>query len=184
MTLSPKHAGLILLIAQCGIALSVAAKYAADRITQPRVWVRSVPFDPETPLRGRYLALQLLVDGCTLPSSGVESQRGWAPNPGAPRKSWQWPATLQAIDGNVVAHAVNKPSPDSTQLVSFFEGDNCHAARLNNSVNYFIPEHTTWPVSQDRSATVWVEVTVPTSGPPRPIQLALSDATGWHVLKM
>jgi hypothetical protein len=30
---------------------------------------------------------------------------------------------------------------------------------------------------------LWVEVTVPPSGPPRPIQLAVSSEAGWQPLK-
>jgi len=31
---------------------------------------------------------------------------------------------------------------------------------------------------------LWVEVTAPVSGPPRPIQLALSDSTGFYPLHL
>jgi hypothetical protein len=31
---------------------------------------------------------------------------------------------------------------------------------------------------------LWAEVTVPSSGPPRPIQLALSDGKQFHVLNL
>ena len=62
---------LALLLIQLAIVSSIAAKYLYQRWTCPRVWARTVAFDPELPMRGRYLSLQLTVDGCqsTLPSA-------------------------------------------------------------------------------------------------------------------
>ena len=62
--------GLILLLVQLVLVLSVAGKYLYERQTRPRVWTRATQFDPALPLRGRYLALQLLVDACGLPRDG------------------------------------------------------------------------------------------------------------------
>ena len=60
-----------LLVVQLGLVSLIAAKYHYQRWTCPRVWTRSVAFDPQLPMRGRYLSLQLTVDGCksTLPSA-------------------------------------------------------------------------------------------------------------------
>ena len=51
--------GLILAGVHLALALSVTAKFAYDRATLPRVWVRTEPYDPTLPLRGRYVRLQL-----------------------------------------------------------------------------------------------------------------------------
>ena len=51
--------GLILAASQCLIALSLTGKLIYDRSTCPRVWVKTMRYDPNLPLRGRYLALQL-----------------------------------------------------------------------------------------------------------------------------
>ena len=61
-----KVKGLILAAFQCALALSVSGKLLYDRATCPRVWVKTVRWDPNLPIRGRYLALSL------------------APEPGAP----------------------------------------------------------------------------------------------------
>src|ERR1039457_4189439 len=60
-----------LLLIQLAIVSSIAAKYLYQRWTCPRVWARAEAFDPQLPMRGRYLSLQLAVDGCqsTLPSA-------------------------------------------------------------------------------------------------------------------
>ena len=60
-----------LLLIQLAIVSSIAAKYLYQRWTCPRVWTRTAAYDPELLMRGRYLSLQLTVDGCqsTLPSA-------------------------------------------------------------------------------------------------------------------
>ena len=60
-----------LLIIQLFIVSSIAGKYLWQRWRCPRVWTRAAAIDPELPMRGRYLSLQLTVDGCqsTLPSA-------------------------------------------------------------------------------------------------------------------
>ncbi|WP_047491501.1 GDYXXLXY domain-containing protein [Terriglobus sp. TAA 43] len=186
MTLSGTKAAVTLLVIQSAIALSVAGTYALDRITKPRVWVRTQQFDPSTPLRGRYLALQLAVDGCSLPTSGVDASNPYNSFEGMPNtpRIGVWPVTLSAESGHLTVHAVATPSPDNSQAVSLWKGQDCHNARLDQGVNFFLPEHAASPVPQSRDASLWVEVTVPSNGPPRPIQIAVSDSTGWHVLKL
>jgi hypothetical protein len=57
MTLTRK--GLILAAFQCLLALSLSGKLLYDRSTCPRVWVKTAQWDPNLPIRGRYLALRL-----------------------------------------------------------------------------------------------------------------------------
>jgi hypothetical protein len=57
MTLTRK--GLILAAFQCLLVLSLSGKLLYDRSTCPRVWVKTAQWDPNLPLRGRYLALRL-----------------------------------------------------------------------------------------------------------------------------
>ena len=186
MKFSVKAAGVVLLLVQCGIALSVAAKFALDRATRPRVWVRARQFDPEGPLRGRYLAMQVLVDGCSLVGSGVKPVYSWdRMSQPASGPHWNdWMVTLDAVNAQLVAHAVEKPSADAVQQVRMMSGEDCHASRLNSPLNYYVAEHADSSLLRAREGALWVEVTVPSSGPPRPIQLAVSDSTGWHVLKL
>lgn len=58
MTLTRK--GLILAAFQCMLVLSLSGKLLYDRSTCPRVWVKTARWDPNLPIRGRYLALQLV----------------------------------------------------------------------------------------------------------------------------
>ena len=43
------------------LVASLGAKLLYDRSTRPRVWVRTAPYDPSTPIRGRYVSLQLMI---------------------------------------------------------------------------------------------------------------------------
>ncbi|HMF77225.1 MAG TPA: hypothetical protein VK604_16320 [Bryobacteraceae bacterium] len=109
--------GLTLAAVQTLLAVSVPAKFAWDRATRPRVWVKTVPYDPMLPFRGRYVSLRL------------------APAPG-----------------------------------SAFE-----AQTQNQRVAFFLPEHAPDPSRRGFGKEVWVEVTIPRSGPPRPIQLGIRE---------
>lgn len=51
--------GIALGALQCVIVLSLGGKLLYDRATCPRVWVKTQPWDPSLPIRGRYLALRL-----------------------------------------------------------------------------------------------------------------------------
>ena len=57
---------LILAVFQCLLALSLSGKLLYDRSTCPRVWVKTAQWDPNLPIRGRYLALRLV------PESGAQ----------------------------------------------------------------------------------------------------------------
>ena len=46
--------GLLVAALQLMIVGSLAAKYAHDRATRPRVWVKVGYYDPDLPIRGRY----------------------------------------------------------------------------------------------------------------------------------
>src|SRR4029079_12082026 len=58
MTLLQK--GLLVAGLHCVMVLSLTGKLLYDRATYPRVWVRTARWDPNLPIRGRYLALQLV----------------------------------------------------------------------------------------------------------------------------
>jgi hypothetical protein len=101
--------GLILAVIQLALALSVAGKFAYDRETLPRVWVKTAPYDPSLPLRGRYVRLQL---------HGETEQ-------------------------------------------------------LKQPVAFFIPQNASDPSRREPGEELWAEVSVPKTGAPRPIQLAV-----------
>lgn len=145
-----RRRGLFLMLLHLGLALAVLARFGYDRSTLPRVWARTVPWDPSDPLRGRYVRLWLDAD----------DQRPVADSLG--------PVEFAAVDGRLVARPatewagfrVREPAPAGARGVVVWE-----------PVAFFIGEHATDPSVLTAGQTLWVEVTVPPRGLPRPIRL-------------
>jgi hypothetical protein len=180
------RAGMLLLVIQLLLVLSVAGKYLYERHTRPRVWARATNYDPNLPIRGRYLALQLLVDSCGLPHDPAHLQPGWKDFQGKQSPGrWDWPVEVTARDGKLVATDEEySRSPSDVAHVNLDADRPCERAPLSPGVEYFIPDTARGPLPLQPGQELWVEVTVPESGPPRPIRLALSDRAGFRVLKL
>jgi hypothetical protein len=166
-------ASLAVLIIQLALVSSVAAKYLYQRWTCPRVWTRAAAIDPSLPMRGRYLALQLTVDGCqsTLPSAknaNFPRDVNGAVKPG--------PYTLRQ---NINWFRANLKVVNNTEGT---EGSPCDQMHLASSTDFFISDTAQSPLPLKPGQELWIEVTVPPKGPPRPIQLALKDNGAWKPL--
>ena len=86
-----RSAALTLLAIQLVLVLSVAGKYWCERRNCPRVWVKTAQYDPSTPLRGRYLGLQLMVDACQLPRDKAQFYPGFKYAGGQQTSGyWMW----------------------------------------------------------------------------------------------
>jgi len=179
MSLSPtsqKLRAAVLLAIQALLVLSIAGKYLYERKVCPRIWVRTAQFDPNLPLRGRYLALRLTIDACSLPKDEAHDIQGYV-NPGTFRSggSWSWTVKPVARDGKLVpVLAGDADKPESTDELTLWKNRPCDRASLSSSVDYFIPDTAKSPFPLKPREELWVEVTVPLTGPPRPIQLAIS----------
>ena len=175
--MNSKARAIALLLVQATLVLSIAGKYLYERKTSPRVWVRAAQYDPNMPLRGRYLALQLAVDACALPRDAAHQLSGFA-RPGVPGEpnSWQWRVKPVARGGTLaVIPAGYDERPESTDNVTILPHQPCDRATLSEGVEYFIPDTAASPFPPKPHQELWVEVTVPPLGPPRPIQLAISE---------
>lgn len=139
------YRGVAILVAHCALVLSVAGKYAWDRDRLPRAWANATPVDPDLPIRGRYLTLQLRAE------------------PGDRRDDTST-VRLSVEKGKLVAysdpkgaHAIWRRSPEMWVLTE--------------PVAFFLPEHAPDPSLRQPGRELWVEVSVPPHGPPRPIRL-------------
>jgi hypothetical protein len=185
-------ASVILLAFQIALVCSIAAKYLYQRWTCPRVWTRAAAFDPSLPMRGRYLSLQLVVDGCqsTLPSAKqAQFPRAFDGTQGGSRyavrsmQNFQFPARITVQNNKLVALRI--PDPEgarSGELIVATPGAPCEEMRLFRPVDFYIPEHAVDPTGLKPGQELWIEVTVPPKGPPRPNQLALKENGAWHPL--
>ena len=185
-------ASIALLIFQLLIVSTVAAKYLYQRATCPRVWTRTAAYDPEMVMRGRYLSLQLTVDGCgsTLPSAkDAEFPRNINGVPNGNKFSIRsadtvWFQAKIAVNDNKLT-ATRVPESDTstpTQSVAAWPGQPCDQMRIANAVDFYIAEHANDPTRLRPGEELWIEVTIPPKGPPRPLQLALKDNGAWKPL--
>ncbi len=183
---------LLLLAIQLVIVSSIAAKYLYQRSACPRVWTRTAAYDPDMVLRGRYLSLQLDVDGCqsTLPSGKqAHFPRDVNGIPGGNRFSiWapdtiRFPAKISVNHNKLIAiRLLETDGQPSGQSVAAWPGAPCDALRLVDPVDFYIPEHAENPTILKAGEELWIEVTVPPKGPPRPLRLALKQAGTWKPL--
>ena len=88
------------------------------------------------------------------------------------RSGGSQPATIElsARDGQLVA----APATGSSALTArFVDRAGRRVAVLNQPLAYFIPEHVADPSRRPSGEELWVEVTIPRAGAPRPIRLGV-----------
>ncbi len=185
-------ASLVLLVFQLVLVSSVAAKYLYQRQACPRVWTRTVAVDPELLIRGRYLSLRLVVDGCqsTLPSAkqaafgrNIDGSANQSPYAIAASQTIQFPANLTVVNNKLSAvRILTTDGPPKGEMVLASPRLSCDAMQLASPVNFYIAEHAVSPLPLKPGTELWIEVTVPPKGPPRPIQLALKQGRAWKPL--
>ena len=152
---STMRKGLIVAVLHVMIVASLGAKLLVDRATRPRVWARTAPFDPNLPIRGRYVRLRVEADSSAALQGLNEAYV---------------PVTLSAKDGRLTATR----DPESTKVhATLQQRAGATVAVLFEPVAYFIPEHVTDPSIRQPGEELWVEVTVPRAGAPRPIRLGV-----------
>ena len=154
--MKPLHKALVLGLGQLVLVASLGAKLLYDRATLPRVWVRTAPVDPELLIRGRYVELRLT------------AQKSREPLP-------QWGHVALRVEKNALvaapdAHAT-RPLGRSPVSMQGDAGDG--SVVLAPPVLFFIPEHAPDPTRLAPDHELWVEVTVPSRGPPRPLRLGM-----------
>jgi len=161
------YKGLLLAVLHLAIVCSLGAKLLYDRAHRPRVWIQVASADPNLPIRGRYLALNLQV-----PADGFSTRTETYP--------WQ--------GGNAVPHEVSFPNRCDLVLrrgqliavanengeywVSVRQNPNGPTAFVSGETVYFLPEHAANPW-QSAKGELWIEATIPRKGPPRPIRLGV-----------
>ena len=165
--MSPSRKGIILAVLQLAIVASLAAKYAIDRARLPRVWAQTVAYDPDLPIRGRYLSVRLRVDADRV-YGGSELPKGNLGNFWGEMRD----IYLHAENGHLVASPA--PTPTGLRVTRWRARTGDVAAVLSEPVDYFLPEHAIDPSRRQPGEELWVEVTVPPKGPPRPIRLAVN----------
>ncbi len=174
----------ILLIAiQCVLVSTIAGKYLYERATRPRVWARVAQYDPNLPMRGRYLALSPLVNACSLPRD-KDSEPAWMAYSKAKENQWYWHVRATARDGKLVVEDARNVLPRSEPQTVWLKGAQpCDRVQLTPGMDFFLPDTAKSPIPLKTGAELGGDGPVPPAGPPRPIQLAISDNGQWKPLK-
>jgi hypothetical protein len=152
---TPRRAGITLAVLHVLLVGSLGLKLLADRARLPRAWARTLPYDPNLPIRGRYVRLRLEVP---LASGTAAARVG------------EYRRVTLRTEGDRLQGVLDDEGPIRVRLDSAASG---LVAGLNDPVAYFIPEHIPDPSIRPAGEELWVEVTVPRRGPPRPIRLAI-----------
>jgi hypothetical protein len=165
--------GLLVAVVQVLVVASVGAKYLYDRAEYPRVWVQTMPYDPDLPIRGRYVSIAVLVDAERLPL------------PEAPADS----GTPKMFIGRLEVRGARLIAVEDTGGKHWVTSRRCGEAQcwqLTEPLAYFIPEHIADPSRRPAGETLWAEVTLPPKGAPRPIRLGVKkgDASAPEELRL
>ena len=174
--MSRTQQAVVLLAVQAALVLSIAAKYLYEREVCSRIWVRAAQYDPSAQLRGRYLALHLALDACALPRDVAYHTDAIAGSNPHDAGSWRWTVKLVVQGGKLVPLlASDTDRPELTNEITLSGDRPCDQATLLDGIEYFVSDAAKTPFPLKKGEELWVEVTVPPMGPPRPIQLAVSD---------
>ena len=167
--MKPWVKGLVIAVVHVGLVASLGAKLLYDRAVRPRVWALTAPYDPNLPIRGRYVSLQLVVE-----PRGIQETK---PGPGGQLPQ---PVILRVEVDRLVAEANSQErSYDPSALhVQFIQRQDQRLAVLDKPVAFFISEHIPDPSRRPPGEELWVEVTVPGKGPPRPLRLGVKKDHG------
>jgi hypothetical protein len=171
--MKPIVKGLLVAAIQVALVASLGAKLLWDRSTMPQVWMRVAPVDPELPIRGRYVRLEVVIEERNLRGTLA------APSPGRTYVS-PAPVTLSVESDRLIATV--QPGSDR------FRSSDLRASRrqtregslvtLDNEVAFFIPEHAPDPSRRAANEQLWLEATIPPKGPPRPLRLGVRTDGG------
>ncbi|HEY1467882.1 MAG TPA: hypothetical protein VGF61_02475 [Candidatus Acidoferrum sp.] len=162
--MSASRKGLLLGALQVTLVVSLGGKLLYDRMTRPRVWALAQAYDPELPIRGRYLSqrLQMPAEGFSYQQPNQQTGSDWFMNR-------QW-AYLEASNGQLIAKQQGAGPGEWVYLHK--NPDGSLVAFSEEPVLVFISENADVPILKPHEE-MWVEVTVPGKGPPRPIRLGL-----------
>jgi hypothetical protein len=186
MTPKPIAKAVVVALIQVLIVSSLGAKLLYDRRTRPQAWFKTERYDPNLPIRGRYVRLQIEVND---PRSPEEVGKKFASEIQAiENRSAQYSylgmedfgreyGSIVVRKGTATAEFDQAPSWNCDNL-TFVRRKTASGMelRLTEPSLFFIPDTAKDPTGLARGDELWVFATIPRKGPPRPIALGLKKA--------
>jgi hypothetical protein len=167
--------GLLFAVIQVLLVSSLGAKLLWDRETSPRGWAIMQGYDPDLPIRGRYAYISLLVKADKIFPDATQP-----PGTNPVRVYAYQNVYLTVENGRVVANPSDHATGLTVSAPRLIDGE--IIATLSPPVVYFLPEHAADPLRGRATGTLFLEVTIPRKGPPRPIRIGTK--TGSEIIPL
>ena len=180
---------------------SLGAKLLYDRRTCPQAWFKTRQYDPNLPIRGRYMSLQVeLRDPRS--QEEVDSKFGGelrAQQNARKQYAWRGPfefgrecGSIAVHDGVPVAVFDSEGEAGSCDNLTFSrqrsEAGGVPAGqtslRVNEPVLFFVPDTAQLPAPTRDGTELWVLATVPRRGPPRAIALGVKKPSDSEIQRL
>ena len=162
--------GFLFAVLQVLLVSSLGAKLLWDRANSPRGWALTQGFDPDLPIRGRYVSISLVVNADKVFPNLLK------PLDTSPRNVYVSSNVFLTVEnGRVVANPADRYTGLSVGSPQLHDGE--VLATLSPPVVYFLPEHAADPLRGHPRGTLFLEVTIPGKGPPRPIRFGSKIGT-------
>jgi len=182
----PLTKGIAVALIQILIVCSLGAKLLYDRRTRPQAWFKTQRYDPNLPIRGRYVSLRIEVNDSRSPEEIekkfnneirlMESQSKTYGNRGVYPFGNECGSIL-IHDGTPTAEfdASQSWNCDNLAFARWKVGDETRL-RLIEPILFFISDTAKDPTRLGTGEELWVLATIPRKGPPRPIALGVKKA--------
>jgi hypothetical protein len=154
--MKPVFKGVAIALVHVAIVSSLGAKLLIDRARCPRVWAKTVSYDPDLPIRGRYLTAQLEVS---------------YPEAGKDKEFYSATVHLGIADGKLTA--THDPTSEVEVRRAWRPQGTLGPLVVAEPVAFFLPEHYDASRLSARDQEIWMEVTIPKQGPPRPLRIGI-----------
>jgi hypothetical protein len=187
----PMTKAIAVALLQILVVCSLGAKLLYDRQTRPQAWFLTQRYDPNLPIRGRYVSLQVEMKD---PRSPEEIRRKFASEFQFIQNQrlttlygfGQECGSIAVSDGAPVAQFDDSPfyGCDNLTFQRWNTADGQTVLRIKEPVLFFIPDTAKDPASLPRGDELWVLATIPHKGPPRPITLGVKKAGDHTVMPL
>jgi hypothetical protein len=187
MTPKPITKAVAVALIQVLIVCSLGAKLLYDRRTRPRAWFKAERYDPNLPIRGRYVSLQIQVNDSRLPEEiekkfeaeiqAIENRRAQYSYIGTEDFGREC-GSIAVRDGTPIAEFDQTTAIWNCDNLTFVRrrAGNENSLRLTEPSLFFIPDTAKDPTRLNPGEELWVLATIPRKGPPRPIALGVKKA--------